>query len=317
MNRMRTRDALKNALIPLGYRLGAVRMARMVAGRPQRLALNYHNTNARAFAQHCELFRSLGDVSDVDSFLSRDPLPRLLLTFDDGYATFVQQILPILRRAGFKAVWFVPTALIGTERCHWFDEVRCAILASKERVMAFEGARFELSGWNRERVANLITARMKRLTPEQRELAQNALYDQVGPAPEAMLASYRIASAQEIRLAAEAGIEIGSHTHTHPQLASTSDVQLEFELVHSKEILESIIDRPVRYIAYPSGDCSDRVAARARAAGYLAGWVTSPGFEIAGIDRYRLPRVGIHDQGSAAHFAVRTTPLFFKLGLQH
>jgi peptidoglycan/xylan/chitin deacetylase (PgdA/CDA1 family) len=58
-------------------------------------------------------------VIDVATFLrglaspERLPEPAVLLTFDDGYRSLRDVALPVLRRFGYPAVLFVPTAFIG------------------------------------------------------------------------------------------------------------------------------------------------------------------------------------------------------------
>lgn len=72
----------------------------------------------------------------------------------------------------------------------------------------------------------------------------------------------------EVRLLAEKGWEIGSHTVTHPYLTRVPDDQLERELVDSKRRLEDELGRPCETLAYPSGDHDARVIAAAGRAGY-------------------------------------------------
>ena len=49
-------------------------------------------------------------------------------------------------------------------------------------------------------------------------------------------------------------VTIGSHSKTHPLLSQCSNEDLNVEIVRSKKYLESLIKRPVRFFAYPSGD---------------------------------------------------------------
>jgi peptidoglycan/xylan/chitin deacetylase (PgdA/CDA1 family) len=55
----------------------------------------------------------------------------------------------------------------------------------------------------------------------------------------------------EVRLLQRAGIRFGSHTVTHPDLRSSSPEQLEYELGHSKEIIEQNLGVPVDSFSYP------------------------------------------------------------------
>src|SRR5205807_888813 len=74
----------------------------------------------------------------------------------------------------------------------------------------------------------------------------------------------------ELRGLAERGIEVGSHTVSHLHLPTLSDTALEEELRWSKQRLEDELGGPCRLLAYPFGDCDERVRTAARAAGYEA-----------------------------------------------
>ena len=56
---------------------------------------------------------------------------------------------------------------------------------------------------------------------------------------------------EEVRELDRAGIEFGSHTVTHPQLASLPSREVEAELRVSKEVIENRIGKPVTCFSYP------------------------------------------------------------------
>ena len=58
-----------------------------------------------------------------------------------------------------------------------------------------------------------------------------------------------------------AGLEIGSHSVTHPDLTTVSDAQLDYELKHSQQYLQGLIGGPVPNFATPFGNYNDRVLA--------------------------------------------------------
>ena len=112
----------------------------------------------------------------------------------------------------------------------------------------------------------------------------------------------------DLRGLAERGVEIGSHTATHPHLPRLSDDEVRKELAGSRERLEAELGRPCRFLAYPYGDVDERVAAAARAAGYEAAWAL-PGREDR-LDRYALPRVGVYRSDGALRVRLKTTAAF-------
>ena len=74
-----------------------------------------------------------------------------------------------------------------------------------------------------------------------------------------------------IRELAAHGVEIGSHTVTHPFLANLTDREMARELAQSKREIEARTGAPVKSMAYPFGNCDRRVMDRARDAGYEFG----------------------------------------------
>lgn len=61
-------------------------------------------------------------------------------------------------------------------------------------------------------------------------------------------------SLEQIQAAADAGIEIGCHTKHHVDFSHVHDERtVRDEIIHAKSELENLIDRPVRYFAFPHG----------------------------------------------------------------
>ncbi len=74
----------------------------------------------------------------------------------------------------------------------------------------------------------------------------------------------------QVREAASAGIEIGGHSHSHPQLDQLPDAELREELRVNKALLEEKAGCPITTMAYPYGYSSARVRRQVREAGYQA-----------------------------------------------
>ena len=88
----------------------------------------------------------------------------------------------------------------------------------------------------------------------------------------------RFLSGEQVREMASAGMEIGSHSHSHPHLDTLDRDSLEAELSRSKEELEDIIGRPVTAFAYPFGQYNEFVVEAVREAGYTQAFTTQPGW---------------------------------------
>lgn len=79
-----------------------------------------------------------------------------------------------------------------------------------------------------------------------------------------------IASWSALADIAASGIEIGAHSHTHPELDLVPDEELAAQVTWPKAELEDHLGRPVRSFAYPYGRYSRRVRDAVRGAGYRA-----------------------------------------------
>jgi peptidoglycan/xylan/chitin deacetylase (PgdA/CDA1 family) len=104
------------------------------------------------------------------------------------------------------------------------------------------------------------------------------------------------------------GIEIGSHSRTHPFLTRLSERDLEDEIRGSKQTLEDRIGRPVRFFSYPHGLHDARSRRLVAAAGYAGACSTRFGTNGPGVDPYRLHRteIGYHDTSWSFAFKIRT-----------
>lgn len=117
----------------------------------------------------------------------------------------------------------------------------------------------------------------------------------------------RTMSWDELRKLGDHGIAVESHTVSHPHLPSLGDEELQNELRASKRRLEEELGRGCRFLAYPFGDCDDRVRTAARAAGYEAAFGL-PG-DPTGREPFDVFRVGVWRRDSPRAVAFKAQPL--------
>ena len=92
---------------------------------------------------------------------------------------------------------------------------------------------------------------------------------------------------------AREGFTFHSHTRRHADLPTLGDERLADELAGSRTDLESLLDQPVPYLAYPYGRFDDRVRDAAIAAGYKAAFSVRPGFNRPGLDSHAVRRLDV------------------------
>jgi peptidoglycan/xylan/chitin deacetylase (PgdA/CDA1 family) len=107
---------------------------------------------------------------------------------------------------------------------------------------------------------------------------------------------------KQVREMADAGVDIQSHTLSHPFLTRRRQGQLDEkaygewlqkELAESKRILEQETGKTVEFVAYPYGDYDHTVTATALRAGYSGGLTCDYGPVRRGSDPLRMRRVAI------------------------
>jgi peptidoglycan/xylan/chitin deacetylase (PgdA/CDA1 family) len=102
------------------------------------------------------------------------------------------------------------------------------------------------------------------------------------------------------------GIEIGSHTVSHPDLTKLSGAELQRQLDDSKVTLEAILGHPVLDFCYPSGAVNPTVVHAVQAAGYQSATTTHAGGTAhAAADRYEWTRVRVSGGEPLTEFAAR------------
>jgi peptidoglycan/xylan/chitin deacetylase (PgdA/CDA1 family) len=92
---------------------------------------------------------------------------------------------------------------------------------------------------------------------------------------------YGLSTAGELVDAVGQGLDIGSHTVTHPWLPGLEPALLEHELGESRARLEDLLGRPVRSLAYPTGGWTRLVRDAAERAGYTTGITVDRGTNTA------------------------------------
>ena len=97
----------------------------------------------------------------------------------------------------------------------------------------------------------------------------------------------------QVRDLASSGVEIGGHSHTHPQLDQLSDDALGFELLRCREIIADELGARPASFAYPYGYSSRRVRAHVREAGFAQSLAVGNALARRAQGPYALRRVTV------------------------
>lgn len=249
----------------------------------------YHPLSLTELVWHLEQRRSL-------------PAGAVVVTFDDGFVDNHATALPILQAYDIPATFYVATGMIGEAGYYWFDRVRRGLRSEAEVASAWPAIAPSLAGKSRDAQIALVTEALKlQESRTARELLE-ALCEPVQP-PARQTMTW-----DEVRALAEGGMEIGSHTVTHPILSRQGLEEAEWEIRHSKATLEAQLGRPILHFAYPNGqprDYSPAIARMVQAAGYRSATSMIPGLCGPDSSLFSLERLSIRHQYRLPHFLTK------------
>ena len=106
----------------------------------------------------------------------------------------------------------------------------------------------------------------------------------------------------QVRRLADAGVEIGGHSHTHPQLDQLDDPALRAELVRCRDIVAGELGTPPASFAYPYGYSSRRVRTAVRANGFAQALAVGNSLARRAQGPYALRRVTVRRGTGAEEF---------------
>lgn len=115
----------------------------------------------------------------------------------------------------------------------------------------------------------------------------------------------RLLGGSELLRLGGAGIEVGSHSHSHADLTQLSGAELQRELGGSRTELAAAGLPIPRAFSYPYGAVSAPVAAAVREAGYDLGFTLRFGAVRGAADPLRLPRVQMYRGDTAARLRLK------------
>ena len=295
------------------------------AHRGRALILTYHRfsereggarISARAFAEQAQYLAAhytLVPLSQLADCLRRREIPPGLaaITIDDGYRDAYEIAFPILRRYCAPATVFVVTEFVNGTTWLWTDKPR--YLTALAAPQAFEigigdhKLRLELNGAaSRAVAAGLINASLKPLSEEARDaLIERLAFELRVKLPERPPAEYCAINWGQAREMADAGVEIGSHTLTHPILTGLDDARLREEVAQSRDRIQNALGRKVETFCYPNGDFDLRTQREVARAGYRLAVTTDVGLNNGRNDPLALRR--IHGEYDLARFVKNTS----------
>jgi peptidoglycan/xylan/chitin deacetylase (PgdA/CDA1 family) len=215
------------------------------------------------------------------------------ITFDDGYADNAELALPLLRRHGLHATFFVASGFLDGGRM-WND---CVIEVIRQARSGMLDARrlgygqFPLHSLaDRQHAIGALLEKLKYLPMAQRSVQVRRLAELA----DCTLPEKLMMSSAQVRQLHRCGMGIGAHTLRHPILARLPLAVAKREIEEGREKLQQLIGADVTMFAYPNGkphhDYGAEHVALVRELGFRAAVSTAWGGCRRAHDLYQLPR---------------------------
>jgi peptidoglycan/xylan/chitin deacetylase (PgdA/CDA1 family) len=215
------------------------------------------------------------------------------LTFDDGYRSWVEHVMPALLERGLHATFFVTTGQF-SDKPMWHERVEQAMTLMPEGRLDLVDSELETLTIADEATRLLAVRRveqyLKYLPLARRERLIAHLENLSGTDP---LVLDRMPEA-DVRTLHAKGFAIGAHTINHPILTLCNEQEARDEIAVARESLAALTGGQVNGFAYPNGrpaqDFNERHVRLVREAGYRYAVTTQWGAATAGTSLFQIPR---------------------------
>jgi poly-beta-1,6-N-acetyl-D-glucosamine N-deacetylase len=155
------------------------------------------------------------------------PKNAVLITFDDGDTSVLENGLSLLEKYNMPAILFIITELLGTSKPFWWYEIEQLLDKSIANSKVWEVKKIP----NAERVAYLEEIRKA----NQKKVTQRQL------------------TLEELKLLHSKNITIANHSHTHPMFDKSTSEELDFEMKMTANFL-IVNGFEHELFAYPNGN---------------------------------------------------------------
>lgn len=229
--------------------------------------------------------------------------PPLAITFDDGYRDYIDYALPVLKKYNFHSSIYVVTDCVDQNMPTWTYVMDYLFYHTHKLTLPVfdygeDCTTFAVYSWqNKEQqiaYCRKFKQFLKKISNEKRKVIMQSFikgFDDVGIPGDLML------TWDELRGFKNEQVDIGSHSVSHPPLATIDDEQeLEREITISGDIIEKNLGFFPTAISYPVGSYNRRVKDVSEKAGYKIGLaVEQKVYNSDKQDLFEIPRVELYN----------------------
>jgi peptidoglycan/xylan/chitin deacetylase (PgdA/CDA1 family) len=230
------------------------------------------------------------------------PPRAVAITFDDGYRDNFSYALPILKKYDLPATFYITAGCVDAGDVLWTSKLRYYFMATHTPTLSLRHPTARVLDLSSDQARQASYAQTVALI---KSVGRRQGGDEIFHEVESALGVTNLDPLQgsmlswhEIGEMSRAGMCIGAHTLTHPNLPGLPPEAVAAEVAGSKALIEGRANVPVQHFAYPNGrgvsHFNDTVRAIVREAGFLTS-VTSINGPVGRVDDlFTLRRVGVY-----------------------
>lgn len=207
-------------------------------------------------------------ISEIENHFKNSNKPAFIISFDDGHFDIIENATPILAKYQLKYNVNIDTEVLETGLPQ--DYVKIYDILNQVKDESYFDASFMSSAITINRQQPTITEMefTNILTSLSTENKRKFVINMENALGKDKTVYSKMISKEALKSLKNKNIEFGSHSHTHTLLTTLSDEKVEFELRHSKEILEEILEEKINIMSYPNGEFNEDIEKKAKEIGY-------------------------------------------------
>ena len=190
-----------------------------------------------------------------------------VLTFDDGYADFVNCALPLLEKYKLPSTLHVVTEVASTGKMFWTQRLNKIVESYSQIHLPIEHSAFNkiyTMKNDKEVEMTALEIYLQLLGNPEREFIINDLSKAIHDS----IQETKMLLWKDIVNLPRDFVSIGSHTHTHNNLMNLSINEIKVELTKSYNMIKENVGIAPLSIAYPNGQYNDSINELAKEVGY-------------------------------------------------
>ena len=240
-------------------------------------------------------------LDDPGYFQSKKKIATVL--FDDGYKDNIEIAVPILKKYNCPASFYVVTDCIDKNIPTWTYIIDHVFLKTKKQKLELgydfvpeklKSLQLQINHQSNPAVKE-IKPWLKKLSNPKRLLVIQSILSQCD---DVQMPEKKMMNWNDIRQLDSDGFIIGSHSHTHPMLASLqNESEISDELKISAQRIQQELGKIPQTISYPIGSYDERVVRLSAQAGYKYGLAVHQQFFKPVRDHvFKIPRVELYQE---------------------